>query len=464
MKTSLKCSAFLADVFRARWPVAVGLALVVAALGGCGPSAAGPAAAPTSAPAGQQTARVTGQVLYTDGRAVDQATVIAYEGRRDYLDLLGPPREIGRQRTTGDGKFSFAVRPGAYWVLVVAKKQGQAIGWGGQNLTRPGRPVKIELVQPAELSGHVVDEEGKPVAGAKVMVVLRRPGADRRSGRVGGQDQPEDLCTTTGADGKFAFDNLPNGASADFVVEADGHGRLNTRYDRGRRFSCPQTGIELKLPGEAKVEAAVADKDTGRPVGDVELILVPFGKDNVRLGEPVAGGKGRFRWVRVPPGRCAVELALPLHGPGGWAVKGDRIDAEAGETTKVKLEAIRGQIVEVAVRDAATGEPVKEAFVSAWSPKERWGAHGQSGDDGVVRLRAAPGEYKLGWARAPRYSAARPDKDFTVESGKPARVEVALEKAPRLHGVVRDPAGKPAPGTELSIVGDWGSAACALRN
>ncbi len=445
-----------AGVFSPACWVSIALTACAAVLTGCAREPAGPAAT-ASAPDAENGAVVAGEVLYTDGRAADGASVTAYQLVQKYMYLEDSLKRIGHAAAADDGGFSFRAPAGIEGVLLVAERQGQALGWEVWSAERAHRPIKIELAAACVVSGRVLDEDGKPVAKAKVSAYLRKPGA-RRGMYLGGYDQLRALVATTGAAGRFSFDKVPVGASLGFMVEAPGHGALSTLQERRRRITAPAAEVELELPPEARIEAAVVDKETGKPVADVALFLGTMRKIQDRLGRPVAGKPGRFRWSGIPSGKCWIDVAVPIDGPPAWAVKQASLEAKAGETTKVTLEAVRGQIVEIAVVDAEDGQPVKHAYVSAWNPKGRWSARGETGRSGVARMRAAPGEYIIGFVGALRYSSSRSQKRFTVEPDRPAKVELKLTKAPRLHGVVLDPAGAPVPGAVLSIVGDYDSA------
>ena len=436
--------------------VSIALAACAAVLTGCAGEPAGPPAATASAPAGEGQL-IAGKVLYVDGRAADGATVTAYQLVQKYMYLPFSLKRIGHAAAADDGGFSFRTPPGAERVLLVADKPGQALGWEAWTAEQAYRPIKIELAAPCVVSGRVLDEDGKPVAKAKVNAYLRKPGA-RRGWYLGGHEQLGALVATTGADGRFSFDKAPVGADVQFTVEAPGHGGLNTFHERRRRVTAPAADVELELPPEAKIEAAVVEKETGKPVADVALFLIAMRKIEYRLGQPVPGKPGRFRWSGIPPARCWIDVAVPTDGLPAWAVKQASLEAKAGETTEVILEAVRGQIVEVSVVDAESKEPVQNAHVSAWNPKGRWSARGNTGRSGVARMRAAPGEYIIGFVGAPRYSSSRTQTPFTVEPNRPAKLELTLTKAPRLHGVVLDASGAPVPGAVLSIVGDYGSA------
>jgi hypothetical protein len=120
-------------VKRYLWFIAAALVVLIAAACRMGPAAAGPSPTPTSAPA---TAPLT--VWVTLVRDAGQPTPTVPGGatppptahplypphtppvpgvRVQVLTADPPHRQVGEQRTDAQGKASFSLPPGAYWVL-----------------------------------------------------------------------------------------------------------------------------------------------------------------------------------------------------------------------------------------------------------------------------------------------------------------------------------------------------------
>ncbi|KKL46275.1 hypothetical protein LCGC14_2347190, partial [marine sediment metagenome] len=311
------------------------------------------------------------------------------------------------------------------------------------------------------LAGTVVDEAGKPVPRARVMLTLRP--ADRAGGKpwlmAGGS--VESLVATTGEDGSFSFANVPVGYSGEFRVEAAGKGILDTRQQRrGTVYRAPAKDIQLTLPQAARIEAVAVDKDTGKPVGNVRLMATDYRVGPQEPGRCVSKKAGRFVWDKLPPGSYQLSVAAPAEGPANWAGAPVTVTVKAGQVkTGVKIELTRGGMAELAFVDAEDGAPVKHPRFGLSSKELKGWVMGGGGEDGVGRIRLVPGTYKIYWVSAYRYTSARNAGSITVEADKTARLELKLTKSPRFHGVVRDPAGKPLGGASVCVLPGWRSAA-----
>ncbi len=426
------------------------LSLAALALWGC---QAGPQGAAGPAPAGEQGLTVTGRVVYVDGRAAEDALVTAYTADETYEMVLPTFRSLGRATAAADGSFSLRLPTKTEWAELVALKRGWGVGWTGWSTRRPQGRLTIELAPAASVSGQVLSEDGKPVPGATVMAQVSR--GRRRDWLLG--EHLDALKTTTGADGRFTLTGLPSAARVRLEVRASGYGTVGGwRYGEDGEVVAPAEGVELKLPPAAPVEVAAVEKGTGRAVEDVTPVAIVFGKTSWKVGQPVAGKKGQFRWSDLPPGRGRVMLTPRRGVPDKWTGPSGAFESSAGRTARVRLELVKGQLAEILITNAETGKPVPEAFVHASSREQRLSAQGNSGEDGIAKLCVVPGTYQIDFAGAARYVNSRPDLKLEVEEGKTARFTVALAPAPSVSGVVRGPDGAPKAGVEVCILGDWG--------
>ena len=412
----------------------------------------------TSRPAAGTKAKqvtCTGKVLYLDGRAVDGATVTAYRWPRKYYMIYPEPQPVAEVKTQPDGKFSFRAPADEQGVSVIAYKKGMALGWADLSF-REGKPPKatIELAAAQKLAGKVVDEAGKPVGGAQVVLTLRPIGRGRNW--LMGHEVIGHLVRRTGADGRFSFDCLPPRYTGEFAVKAKGKAILDTSWQRRRRPR-PQGGeVKLTLEPGANIEAVVVDKATGKPVGGTALAATNYRAIGPQLGVCISRKDGRYRWEDLPAGSYELTSPIPARGTAEWAFDPVRLDVEAGETAKgVRIELVRGGVAELAIVDAEDGKPVEYPNVGLLRVGKRWYETAGGGKDGIVRIRLVPGKYEVRYVSAWRYTSSRMREEVTVADGETARAEVKLKKAPRLHGVVRDQAGKPVAGTMLWVAGDY---------
>lgn len=433
-------------------------ALATALLAGCPARPSEVTDAPASA-GDAEYVTCKGMVVDSQDAPVAGAAVTACRSAGRYYRRGGQIQPIATVTSKTDGSFSFRAPADLSYVLAVAEKGGLAVGWESLILREGKLETTIKLGEPVALAGSVVDKAGSPIQGAKVTMDLR-PGAhgSRSRSRLSGHDAIKCLVARTGADGRFVFANVPIGATANFRVEAAGRARLNTMSGRRRSgFRPPATDIKLVLPVEAKIEAVVVEKGTGRPVSGLALLAGGYRRSLSHLATCISKTEGRYRWDRLPPGRYRLSLAPPARGAAEWAAAPVETEAEAGRTTVApKIELTRGGLAEVLVADAEDGEPIPQASVVVSHATRRSYLNSNTEEDGIARIRLMPGDYRVRRVSASRYDASRSGGSITVVADKTARLEVKLEKSPRLRGIVRDQAGKPLGGATLSALPDYG--------
>ncbi|MDT8303018.1 MAG: M56 family metallopeptidase [Sedimentisphaerales bacterium] len=230
----------------------------------------------------------TGRIVDSKGNAVASATVEAYE---TYFDKAGNLKLqlIGKSMTKDDGKFSFKTTPTVKKSrsdggLVIAQKEGLAIGWANWPLYDGNQKAKIILQEPTKLSGKIVDDNGKPVPSAEVRAVLFED-KTIRDGNVSWLPgiRPSDcLSAHTDRNGRFEFDNIPHNVTSDFLVTAPGFGtfysRKPNRIDKGyewAEFKAGQTDIRITISPEAGIEGKLVNEKTGKGVAGITLRVIP---------------------------------------------------------------------------------------------------------------------------------------------------------------------------------------------
>ncbi|MCC6526150.1 MAG: carboxypeptidase regulatory-like domain-containing protein [Polyangiaceae bacterium] len=193
-----------------------------------------------------------------------------------------------------------------------------------------------------EVTGVVVDPDGKPAPGAQ----------------VGCEDRDLALTTTTGADGRFA---LPRDAAS---CEAAAH---------DLRFA-PSEPVSLALGRDNRLEltrggtlaGAVVDDD-GAPVASytvaVESFLPSSERGNRHLpweARRVEDATGRFVWAGLLPGRYTLVATAEGRPPA----TSPSAAVEIGRTTDgVRIVLRRGATLAGAIRDAETQAPLAGAVV-----------------------------------------------------------------------------------------------------
>ncbi len=250
------------------------------------------------------------RVVDPEGRPVEGARFVVRSG------------PAGAEATSGVDGVAIIARPeGASqhgtWGWFDVLKEGFATRSVGIVLTPDdGRALPTVVLQrPAPIEGRVVDQDGKPVAGA--YVDLHRSDAQIANGSV-----------TTGPDGKFSFPDATAGEWDLRVLTPEPHdewrGPQEMTLVRGgdRDVVVALRHVE---PGKARVVAQVVDADTGAPLSPDEAQLIPARQEDRDLWNghgkiELASGSlsaGRVRagawklWVRIP-GRPAAFVSLDV--------------------------------------------------------------------------------------------------------------------------------------------------------
>lgn len=405
---------------------------------------------------------VSGRVVDYRARPVAGAEVAVYEryeiDREPYGRIAGPI-----VRTDEQGDFSLEAQTASqYDTFIVARKEGLAPAWDGLNYggnTKFRGCFLLVLERPAELTGVVVDGDGKPVAGAKVQAVPKTSYLDRLRQRP--IFAPEEWFTTqTDADGRFRFDAFCPDVSVDFRVHAPPRAstyEFSTHYLDGCGFEVGRTDIHLVLPRETRVMGRVIDRESGKPVGNVPLMIRPKRevREDIRNlylpARTVSDADGRVVFAGVPEGKHLVEVFTPDDGTPEWAAT--PVEIETGTATvldEVEIVVTKGAMIEIASQDAQTGKPLPHAYASVSQKEIGLSIYRPTDQAGIARLRVVPGDYTVSaWgAKAHSWEAKEP---VSVTAGQVVRVEAKLWPADCADGLVREPQGKPAAGVLVSL-------------
>jgi beta-lactamase regulating signal transducer with metallopeptidase domain/protocatechuate 3,4-dioxygenase beta subunit len=399
---------------------------------------------------------LSGTVTDPQGKPVEGAEVTLYELTPGELGVLPNVEKIESKTSDTNGAFSFAVarsdrayRDGR----VIVRKDGLSLAWATWPM-HEDHELSIALGQPMELAGEVVDEAGGPVADATVHIAMAKigKGENRRELPVFGF-----LQTRTDGKGRFVFADMPAGGTFEFFVEKPLRATISTidisSYSREQcQFAPGQAGIRLVLPAEARVEGVVRQKADGKPVGD---IIVAARADRRGSGGPipsklaVTGPDGTFSIGGLAAGGCTVELWTPRGQKPEWVATAMTVSLKAGQTRNgLWLDLTKGGFIEVLIRDPA-GKPVEKmnAYFELISQRQGFGEHTDA--NGLARVRALPGRYRVAQIYRPGYFPPETTDQVTIEEGQTKRVEFTVTPTPKMVGVIRDEAGNPLVGVKV---------------
>lgn len=336
---------------------------------------------------------------------------------------------------------------------------------------------RLPAGEPGWITGIVLAPDGRPVAGARVVVA---PAALREAVPEPGPGAtaPGAAATRSGADGIFRVE--PPGAGETFTLLADDPSAAPARLDaRAGAFH------EVRLPPARRATGFVR-ADGGRPVADARVLWTAFLDGFTVRREARTDSGGAYVLEALPdrlpqsPASFATVPFVTVEAVGfaptrtDWAPEAAPGGAERQDLLVATPATLRGRVT-----DAEDGRPVAGAAVRVWSgrplsvafgpagqhlrdPHRPWiggtattDGHGEfevaglpaAGPDGAGTLPRPP------WSVAVTAPGHAPELRTVVPAGDggwPA-LDVALRKPARFTGRVFDGHGNPAAGARIQL-------------
>jgi len=169
---------------------------------------------------------VRGRVTDLDGNPIAgvEITCCRHQPSQDWVP-------VGTATTNADGTFELALQDG----LPVSDAHpchlcALAEGWAVQSLYLwyPGQVPNFVLLSAGEYTGLVTDDQGRPIAGARVtpssVGVPDLRGTQPAYSQLHKGALADRLTATTDCEGRFSLDRIPEGADVGLTVEAAGFG------------------------------------------------------------------------------------------------------------------------------------------------------------------------------------------------------------------------------------------------
>jgi hypothetical protein len=368
-----------------------------------------------------------GVVVDEEGNPVDEASVSVEVPRpsRSDEDAEQPRGSSGHARSRRDGTFSVdQLAPGRFEVVA----EHPAFKRQELSLTAPTTTARIVLSHGVALTGVVLDDEGKPVAGVRVVAApdskKSRPDERRAYERNASKSQEG-----TNSKGEFRIRGLEEGPHVVMAISGDS-AKGSQRVRQNVEIHSPATGpITLQFAKGLSISGKVTLKD-GKPVKEANV----FAFADVRSGGKPAEDSLDNGFATAETGEDGAFVLGHLK-PGAYKVgarsktlfaRSEPVSAQAGDTdVKIVVEGggrIRGRLVQ------ETGEPITHFKVDFRELRDANGAF-------EVPLRPSADGYVV--FEADGFASTR----RTVESKDGADVDlgdVVLSKGRSVSGKVLD--------------------------
>jgi len=408
----------------------------------------------------------SGTVVDAQERPISGAQITLYVLKHAAGSAPHPMTRSEVSMTTADGAFSFSASANSdsrRYGYIVAEKRGLAFGFANWLMSQGSENLEIELGQPNELGGTVVDENDNPVSGVEVSISVLVTGTSRHRRGLSGPPAMEMFTSTTDRTGRFRFTRIPAHTTAEFFLKKAGRATVNT-YRRPRspdqklKYATGQSGIKLTLPPEARIAGTIVEGSSGKPVPGVKVVAKSSQDIISSMPTPVAASDedGKFSMGALIAETYVLGLEQPSEGPADWIALPLEVTTEAGKTkSSIKIELSKGGLLEAVVMETASKEPVEKARIRIRRPGETKNIIAVSDKNGIAAVRLMPGEYQIRNIRKDGYSSYstqwQQEEIVTMEEGRTTRIERQYTELPRISGVVRDEKGKPVQGAKLRV-------------
>lgn len=290
------------------------------------------------------------------------------------------------------------------------------------------------------LRGVVLDEHGRPIAGALV-AVQRRPSASYSMLDLEYNELtlPEG-STRTDADGKFTL-TVPESRPLEVQTSAPGHAPDRRKHVFGGEF------LTIRLALAAILEGRIVTAEAGEPI---EAIVLEGYVDQVRVIDALTDADGSFYFDDLPAGSLNFQIQPPFHEAPAWQT----IELVAGMRLRRDFELNAGVTISGKVIDARSGAAIVGAEVGeGWFYQKtvRTDAEGRY----VLTGFGGPGVFDVN-VRAQGYGSKAHEFPYNDMPEEPTTLDFELEPGHRAHGIALGPDSKPLANVYVAgVASDW---------
>lgn len=284
------------------------------------------------------------------------------------------------------------------------------------------------------LSGRVLDSEGRPVSGARVVCFAHRMPAEVLLGRLNGADPAPLAESATNVEGRFTVSALTLPAEVALRILPSG---LPSVEAEGPLDPQDAEDLEFLVPAAVRISGRVVD-ESGAPISGVRLLAaVDTGSvegDGAGFNETVSGRDGSFRFAAAPRETATVRAWASGYVPVSVFRSRNR--------SSVNVVLRRGGRIEGTVRNAA-GAPVAGAVILAG------GGAAVSSERGRFSINTAAEGAATVFARKEDLLGRR--DGVRVRRGELVAVDLTLLPSAAIEGsIVDERTGRPVRGARVS--------------
>ena len=381
---------------------------------------------------------ISGRCRDSGGRPLSNARILVFCQDYDQRTLT----QVAESETDSEGAFRLGlVTPlvekdyGRRRYMVFVPADGGGPAWKRIDSDRQSLDsLELKAYNSAVVTGSILTEDSKPVAGAHVWIrqIIPPEATEDPALRINDFYTIAPLpgwSAMTTQDGSFRIDGVPDGARIQLVV-------LHRDFARIRVYVKPGTNSQIKVQQPAAViTGRVLYGKSGKLAAGVKV--QSQGVDISAGAETVTDEQGQYRLESLKAGKYNVyPQAEDL-----TVVALDSFQAKAGEMREAPdLLLIEGGFIAGRVIDEATGKPIKPgqySDVAIYGPsRPKSGAAVETSrirEDGSFRIRVAPGRNYIylrpmdDWGRVIA-ATSPPSRWINVGDGQTVEIEFKARK------------------------------------